>query len=45
MKFLKDQAFYDAMRLAQQDRDCNAASAKALFQHAVEFVQYKGESG
>jgi len=41
IEFIKEQAFYDAMRLAQA-RNCNQDAAKALFRRAVEFVNYKG---
>lgn len=40
MEFIKEQAEYDALRLAQAP-NCNQDTVKALFDRAIEFVQYR----
>jgi hypothetical protein len=45
MEYLKEQGFYDAARLAWQERGCNAESARTLFINAVEFVRFRASSG
>jgi hypothetical protein len=43
MEYIRDQGFYDAVRLAQQADGCNADSARTLFTNAVKFVGDKSQ--